>query len=244
MQIDALELVEQTTLGINNQESLSGICLYDEEWHQGVIGILASRIKERFHRPVIACAKAGEDEIKGSARSIPGLHIRDLLDEIATKNPGLISKFGGHAMAAGLSLPVAHFNAFCNAYVQAVRRVLTQDQLSGDVYSDGALDHTELSLEVAELIRRAGPWGQGFPEPEFDGIFDIISHRIVGKNHLKLLLKTESLSADIDAIMFNFPASTWCDDLKTLHIVYRLDVNEYQGALSPQLVVTHLQPLS
>ncbi|MEN8129197.1 MAG: single-stranded-DNA-specific exonuclease RecJ [Pseudomonadota bacterium] len=240
MQNDALDLVEQTSAGLDDKVLPEGFCLYDEGWHQGVIGILASRIKERFHRPVIAFARAGNGEIKGSARSIPALHIRDLLDEIATTHPGLITKFGGHAMAAGLSLPQAHLDAFRQAYAQVVAQNLTEDQLNGEVYSDGELEHNQLCLEVAELLRQGGPWGQGFPEPEFDGVFEILDQRVVAEKHLKLMLKTDGYLPGIDAMVFNFPTVGRCDALKNIHIVYRLDVNEYRGVLSPQLVVTHL----
>ncbi len=240
MQNDALELVEQTSAGLDDKALPEGFCLYDEGWHQGVIGILASRIKERFHRPVIAFAKAENGEIKGSARSIPALHIRDLLDEIATAHPGLITKFGGHAMAAGLSLPRTHLDDFRQAYARMVTQNLTEDQLNGDVYSDGELEHGQLCLEIAELLRQGGPWGQGFPEPEFDGVFEIMNRRVVGEKHLKLSLKTDGYFPGIDAMVFNFSAMGQCDDFKRIHIVYRLDVNEYRGVLTPQLIVTHL----
>jgi single-stranded-DNA-specific exonuclease len=240
MQDEALGLVQRTATVLDAASLPEGICLYDERWHQGVIGILASRIKERFHRPVIAFADAGNGELKGSARSISGLHIRDLLDQIATSHPGLISKFGGHAMAAGLSLGREQFMGFQDAFVQATRRHMSENQLDDEIYSDGELSHEDLNLEIAELIRNAGPWGQGFPEPQFDGVFEIVERRRVGGRHMKLSLKTQGVPTSIDAIMFNHEARGWRDGLETVHIVYRLDVNEYQHNFTAQIVVTHL----
>ena len=240
MQDEALGLVRHSATVLDTTSLPSGLCLYDEGWHQGVIGILASRIKERFHRPVIAFADAGNGELKGSARSVPGLHIRDLLGEIATSHQGLISRFGGHAMAAGLSLTKARFKDFQDAFVRATCRHMDENDLNSEIYSDGELRLEELNLEIAELIRNAGPWGQGFPEPQFDGVFEIVSRRRVGDRHIKLLLKTPGAAACIDAIVFNHEAMGWREGLETIHIVYRLDVNEYQHKFTPQIVVTYL----
>lgn len=240
MQDEALILVRRAATALDSASVPAGICLFDERWHQGVVGILAARLKERFHRPVIAFADAGNGDLKGSARSIPGLHMRDLLDEIATSHPGLIRKFGGHAMAAGLSLSKDRFHDFQEAFTQFAHRRRDENRLDGAIYSDGELNHDELSLEVAELLRNAGPWGQGFPEPEFDGVFKIVSQRIVGDRHMKLLLKMRGAPTSIDAIVFNYESLGWCDGLDTVHVVYRLDVNEYLNALTPQIVVTYL----
>lgn len=240
MQDEALDLVYRAASAMDVNSIPAGICLFDERWHQGVVGILASRIKERFHRPVIAFADAGGDELKGSARSIPGLHIRDLLDEIATSHPGLIGKFGGHAMAAGLSLRKVRFKDFQEAFTLVTRKHLNENGLDGEICSDGELKHDELNLEVAELIRNAGPWGQGFPEPEFDGVFEVVSQRIVGERHLKLLLKTHESPISIDAIAFNYESLGWHEGLDKVHIVYRLDVNEYLNHFTPQIVVTYV----
>jgi single-stranded-DNA-specific exonuclease len=180
----------------------AGICLYDKSWHQGVIGILASRIKDRVHRPVIAFAPAGDDLIKGSARSIVGVHIRDVLSDIASSHPQLLSKFGGHAMAAGLSLKMHDYPAFALAFDEMVGKRLATVDLNQKVYSDGELTEQEMSVDFAELLQQAGPWGQEFPEPVFNGIFNVIQARIVGQRHLKLVLRKLDGDLLIDAIAF------------------------------------------
>ncbi len=237
MKTQALAEVERLQGRLKQQALPKGLALYDEGWHQGVIGILAARIRERFHRPVIAFAPADSETLKGSARSVPGLHIRDVLDGIAARHPGLITKFGGHAMAAGLSLPGEHFERFRAAFDAHVGELLDEQDLQGVIYSEGALEAEEINLDVARLIRAGGPWGQGFPEPLFDGEFDILNRRIVGERHLKLTLRPASGAAAIDAIAFNIHPEDWPDSLTRIHIAYRLDVNEYQGRQSAQLIV-------
>ncbi|TWC29616.1 single-stranded-DNA-specific exonuclease [Pseudomonas sp. SJZ079] len=218
-----------------------GLCLFEADWHQGVIGILASRMKERYHRPTIAFADAGEGVLKGSARSVPGFHIRDALDAVAAKHPGLISKFGGHAMAAGLSLPQAHFGAFAAAFDAEVRRQLAEDDLTGRLLSDGSLAVEEFHLELARALRHAGPWGQHFPEPLFHGVFQIVQQRLVGDRHLKLVLKTECGGQTLDAIAFNIDREQWPNPtVRWVEVAYKLDVNEYRGKESVQLMVAHL----
>ena len=220
-----------------------GLCLFEPDWHQGVIGILASRLKERYHRPAIAFADAGDGLLKGSARSVPGLHIRDALDAVAARHPGLISKFGGHAMAAGLSLPQEHFGAFAAAFDAEVRRQLSEDDLTGRLLSDGQLGAEEFHLELAKALRHAGPWGQHFPEPLFHGVFQIVTQRVVGEKHLKLVLKTECGSLTLDGIAFNVDRDIWPNpNLRWVELAYKLDVNEYQGRESVQLMVAHLAP--
>ena len=243
MQSEALEMLAQASQELEGSNLPNGLCLYDRNWHEGVIGILASRIKERFHRPVVVFADSGAGDVKGSARSIPGLHMKDLLEKISNEHPGMMSKFGGHAMAAGLSLPLDKLTQFREAYEQATQGVLSKEQLNGELFSDGELNMADFSLELAELIRRAGPWGQGFPEPEFDGVFEVISQRVVAGRHLKLLLKVHGTS-NVDAIVFNIDAYNWHEKLDRVRILYRLDVNEYQNDLRPQLVVTWLQPVA
>ena len=233
--LDALQLDEQTLP--------RGLCLFQEDWHQGVIGILASRIKERFHRPVIAFAAADENQIKGSARSVPGFHIRDGLDAVATRHPGLISKFGGHAMAAGLTIQRDRFEAFQAAFDEEVSRHLDEADLQGVVWSDGELGPADFNLELAEQLRMAGPWGQAFPEPLFDGEFEVLKRRIVGERHLKLLLKPESGSQPIDAIAFHTSDEDWPPQSQRARVAFKLDVNEYQGRRSPQLIVEHIEPI-
>ena len=220
-----------------------GLCLFEPDWHQGVIGILASRLKERYRRPAIAFADAGDGLLKGSARSVPGLHIRDALDAVAARHPGLISKFGGHAMAAGLSLPQEHFGAFAAAFDAEVRRQLSEDDLTGRLLSDGQLGAEEFHLELAKALRHAGPWGQHFPEPLFHGVFQIVTQRVVGEKHLKLVLKTECGSLTLDGIAFNVDRDIWPNpNVRWVELAYKLDVNEYQGRESVQLMVAHLAP--
>ena len=220
-----------------------GLCIFDQSWHQGVIGILAARIKERFYRPVIAFAPAGAEleGLKGSARSIPGLHIRDVLDAVATRHPGLITKFGGHAMAAGLSLPTDNYEKFSQAFSEEVKRQLGDMALEKVLITDGELTVADLDIDTAMLLRQAGPWGQHFPEPLFEGEFDVIEQRIVGKHHLKMQLACGSIP--VDAIMFNIREGDEAIARGKVRVVYKLDVNEFRGRKSVQMLVEHIQPL-
>jgi single-stranded-DNA-specific exonuclease len=220
-----------------------GLCLYEAEWHQGVIGILASRMKERYHRPTIAFASAGEGVLKGSARSVPGFHIRDALDAVAAKHPELISKFGGHAMAAGLSLPAENFPAFAEAFDTEVRRQLNEEDLTGRLLSDGTLAVEEFHLELARALRNAGPWGQHFPEPLFHGVFQLVEQRIVGERHLKMVLKTECGTVKLDGIAFSVDREVWPNPtIRWVELAYKLDLNEFRGNETVQLLVAHLSP--
>ncbi len=239
MQREALAQLKELPV----EEMPFGLCLFDPEWHQGVIGILASRLKERYHRPTIAFADAGDGTLKGSARSVPGFHIRDALDAVAARHSGLISKFGGHAMAAGLSLPQEHFGAFAAAFDAEVRRQLDEDDLTGRLLSDGQLGAEEFHLELARALRQAGPWGQHFPEPLFHGIFQIVQQRVVGERHLKLVLKTECGSLQLDAIAFNIDREIWPNPtVRWAEVAYKLDVNEFRGNETVQLMVAHIAP--
>ena len=233
MKDQAIEIVKAAVA--SNSESTKtekyGVCLYNASWHQGVVGIIASRIKDRVHRPTIAFAKVSDTEIKGSARSIHGLHIRDALDAIATANPGLIDKFGGHAMAAGLSLPLAKFAEFAALFDAEARKGLSKGDLEQQVVSDGELEG-KFNLATARKIAEAAPWGQGFPEPVFDGEFEIIDQRILGSRHLKLrLLKDDEL---IDAIAFNHNRLI---EERIKRMAYRIDINEYRGLEKIQLII-------
>lgn len=240
MQADALKALAH--LDIDAASLPAGISLYEPSWHQGVVGILASRIKERYHRPVIAFADADNDEIKGSARSIPGLHMRDTLDLIAKRNPDLLKKFGGHAMAAGLSLPREHYPQFAKCFNEVVAELLDESQLTAQVQSDGELAASDLSLENAELLRSAGPWGQNFPAPCFHGRFYLVQQRIVGERHLKMTLSLGEQSQQlIDAIAFNVDTVDWPNTGATwVNIVYKLDSNLFRQRLSLQLLVDHI----
>lgn len=240
MQREALAIVDQLHL---DEEGLPwGLSLYNENWHQGVVGLLASRVKEKVHRPTIAFANADDEgkEIKGSARSIPGLHIRDALDAIATRHPGLLNKFGGHAMAAGMSLPADKFTEFQRAFDEEVRRQLSESDLEAELLSDGEMTSRDLQLELIEQLREGGPWGQHFPEPVFDGEFRIVQQRIVGEKHLKLVLATEDGLA-VDAIAFNVDLKSWPNpDAAKVHCVYKPDINEFRGNRSVQLIVDQI----
>lgn len=254
MQSEALEMLERVGNELTVPELPHGLCLYDERWHQGVIGILASRIKDRFHRPVIVFADAGAGDIKGSARSIPGLHIRDLLEQIAVESSGLINKFGGHAMAAGLTLPLDKLASFRQAFERATRKALNKEHLDGAIYTDGELASADFTLELAELLRTAGPWGQGFPVPEFEGVFEVAKQRLIAGKHLKLNLRpcgrteggifSNKNKGLLEAIAFNIDTLYDSEDLNRIHVVYRLEVNSYLGDLRPQLVITCLQPVN
>jgi single-stranded-DNA-specific exonuclease len=220
-----------------------GLCLFDAEWHQGVIGILASRLKEKYHRPTIAFADAGGGLLKGSARSVPGFHVRDALDAVAARHPQLISKFGGHAMAAGLSLPEENFSVFAEAFDAEVRRQLNEDDLTGRLLTDGSLAVEEFHLELARALRHAGPWGQHFPEPLFHGVFQLVEQRIVGERHLKVVLKTECGSLKLDGIAFGVDREVWPNpSVRWVELAYKLDLNEFRGQETVQLLIAHIQP--
>ncbi len=244
MQKEAVSMLDSLTL--NKQELPWGLCLYEENWHQGVVGILASRVKEKVHRPVIAFAKADDGTLKGSARSINGLHIRDVLDEIATQQPEVIQKFGGHAMAAGLSLELKQFENFKVLFDEVVRKKLREDQLQEVYLSDGELAVEYLNLHHAQLIQSAGPWGQGFPEPLFDGDFIVINQRLVGEKHLKLTLALpDNSQLLIDGIAFNIDLSIWPNkEVERVKLVYQLTVNEFRGQETVQFLVAYIEPIS
>ncbi len=256
MKNEAMQELELLNFGDSQNDNQPAVyCLYNENWHQGVVGILASRVKEMFNRPVIAFAPVAGDngeitEIKGSARSIQGIHMRDLLDEVASQNPALLSKFGGHAMAAGLSLDAADFNDFKQAINNIAQRYNEDDTFLETHFTDGELAAEEFTLETAEMLRTAAPWGQHFPAPVFDGKFLIKNKRLLKEIHLRLDLQplTASLATTsindsvlpIQAIAFNIDPSIWPEAGAEIHILYRFDVNEFKGFLSPQLVIEKL----
>jgi single-stranded-DNA-specific exonuclease len=217
-----------------------GLCLFDPEWHQGVVGIIAGRLKEQLNRPVIVFAPDRDGNIKGSGRSVAGMHLRDALAAVATRHPGLIGHFGGHAMAAGLTLACEHFETFNQAFDTETRQWLSDDDLQGRLLSDGELAPAEFSLEIAELLREAGPWGQGFPEPLFDGTFEVSSHRIMKDQHLKLWLRPPGTSLALEAIAFR-RAAGFNPGTAQVRAAYRLDVNEWRGERRLQLRIEHLE---
>jgi len=222
----------------------SGVCLFDQTWHQGVVGLVASRVKDRVRRPVIAFALGTDGGLRGSARSVPGVHIRDVLDSIAARHPDLISRFGGHAMAAGLSLDRANLDSFAAAFDDEVRRWLSQASDGDVVETDGELSVREIALETAHALRAGGPWGQAFPEPCFDGIFLIRNARAVGDRHLKMWVEVPQTGRTFDAIAFNHieEHTDFTVPEGSAHLVYRLDVNEYQGERRLQLLIDHILP--
>ena len=239
MQQDALAQLE--SIDLEGDDSLFAMTLYDSAWHQGVIGILASRIRERVHRPTLVFADAEEGMLKGSGRSIAGLHLRDVLDQVATRHPGLLTKFGGHAMAAGLSLKKDDLDHFKQALNDAVADALGHTPPERSEESDGTLAPGDFGLLLAEQLASGGPWGQHFPEPLFDGHFSVRSHRIVGEKHLKLTLDADG--TEIEGIAFNIDVPEWqAAPLKTFHALYRLDVNEYRGERRAQLVIQSFWP--
>lgn len=237
MQAQALTAV--ATLHLDGATLPHGLCLYDASWHQGVVGLVAGRVKDRWHRPTIAFATAGDGVLKGSARSVSRLHIRDALDGVAARHPGLLTKFGGHAMAAGLTLESTRLDEFRQAFDDEVRRRLTDHDLRPELFTDGALDSAHLTLVFAERLRAAGPWGQGFPEPLFDGRFEIVERRLVGERHAKLKLRPEGGDV-VEAIAFNQAPDGVLPTGVHVHAVYRLDVNEYRGNRTLQLVIEHM----
>lgn len=250
MQAEAMQAVEQ--LHFSETELPWGLCVFDETWHQGVVGLLASRLKERYHRPVIAFApgyiadEKSEIVLKGSARSIDGLHIRDVLEAVASQHPGLIEKFGGHAMAAGLSLPQKNLAAFKLAFDAQVRRLLKAEQLQTLLLTDGELAAQDFLLATATLLRNSEPWGQHFPAPLFEGIFQVLYKRPVGEQHLRLTLQPAATNMRVDAIVF-FIDATLKEQIHNgdqLRIVYKLDINDYRGDETLQLTVEYLEQIS
>ncbi|MDP7593779.1 MAG: single-stranded-DNA-specific exonuclease RecJ [Litorilituus sp.] len=247
MQVEAETIF--TSLNFAKENLPSAIALYHQDWHQGVIGIVAGRLKEKFHRPCIVFANANDDkqdkeaEIKGSARSISGLHIRDLLEHIASQSPGLILKFGGHAMAAGLSIKAKDFEKFNQLFNEIAKQWLTQEHLQSILLSDGELATDFMTLGFAQQLRNAGPWGQNFPEPLFDDVFTLVQQRLVGEKHLKLVVqKAEQV---FDAIAFNVDVKAWPNAYaEKVQLAYQLDINEFRGKRSVQLMVKHIALVS
>ena len=242
IQSDAVKILASLEKSVAQDLPL-GLCLYQEDWHQGVIGIVASRIKEKFYRPTIVFAKADDGQLKGSGRSIEGVHLRDVLDEVATQNTGLLTKFGGHAMAAGMSLSMDSLEDFKTAFNRVLKKYIANEGLTPIVYSDGELLEHELIIENAEQIIQAGPWGQAFPEPSFHGEFHVVQHRVLAEKHLKLVVSPiEHSTKVIDAIAFNFDQAWWpAQNPSRLKLVYRMDVNEYRGNQSLQLIVEYFE---
>ncbi|MEX2259175.1 MAG: single-stranded-DNA-specific exonuclease RecJ [Woeseia sp.] len=213
------------------------ISVFDPKWHQGVVGLIAARVRERCHRPAIAFARESQGGLKGSARSVSGVHIRDLLEAVSTASPGLIEKFGGHAMAAGLSLPEGNFEQFCKVASAQLARLYPEADFSGALITDGTLPPEALTLDFARILRNAGPWGAGFAEPLFRGEFRVVEQRTVGERHLKLRVQPAAGRQTLDAIAFNQDGT---NVRGTVRLAYRLDVNEWRGVETPQLIVEQI----
>ncbi len=245
MQRQALAAVK----GLDDPEKLAsqraGVVLYDPDWHQGVVGLVASRIKDRVRRPVVAFANAKDGELRGSARSVPGVHIRDVLEALSTADPGLIERFGGHAMAAGLTLKPSLLDTFARAFDAEVLRWLGPGRTHDTVETDGELALEEIALLTADALRSGGPWGQAFPEPSFDGEFVIHQTRVLAERHLKLWVEPVNTGRRFDAIAFNHldPGARPPAEKSTARLVYRLDINEYRGERRLQLLIDHLWPV-
>ncbi|WP_410681491.1 single-stranded-DNA-specific exonuclease RecJ [Avibacterium paragallinarum] len=243
MKLEALEICRKLTA--LTPPLPTSIVLYQADWHQGVLGILASRLKDQFHRPVIAFAQDQAGVLKGSARSIEGLHIRDALERLHSRHPDIILKFGGHAMAAGLSIQEEKFSDFQRLFNEVVEECLDEKDLQGIVWTDGELASQFMNLDTAELLKQAGPWGQAFPEPTFDGEFKLLQQRLVGEKHLKMMLEPQNGGPLLDAIAFNVDTRYYPDlSLKKVKLAYKLDVNEYRGQRNIQLLVDYIEPLA
>lgn len=242
MLTQAYEFLELQQAKIEQADKIPhAFTLYNEHWHQGVVGLLASRIKEKYHRPVIAFADTGDGELKGSGRSIPGLHMRDVLDAVSKQYPDMIDKFGGHAMAAGLTIQSNKLSGFQQAFTEKVKMALRPEDLDNINETDGAVDEEFMTIEASELFKYASPWGQLFPEPVFDDVFEVLNWRIVGEKHLKLELVKQGTGSIYPAIAFNKTDENLPAGEKNIRVVYRLDVNEFRGKRTLQLIVQHIE---
>lgn len=241
MQAEMVATAEEMVAKTQTDSSL-GVVVFDKKWHAGVVGLVASKLKENLHRPVIAFAPAGEnsDEVRGSGRSIPGFHLRDALAVVDARNPGLMPKYGGHAMAAGLSLKTADIDRFAAAFDTVVSELITEEMLEANILTDGALLPGELNLGFAHELRQAGPWGQAFPEPVFEGVFDVVDHKVLGEKHLKLVLADVRDGSQVDAIyFFGYHGEPPPGQVQ---LAFELSVNVWRDRESLQLIVRHLEP--
>ncbi|RVU41687.1 single-stranded-DNA-specific exonuclease RecJ [Rheinheimera riviphila] len=241
MQAEALAFLQK--LSFTQDQLPDCLCLYQADWHQGVIGILAGRVKELYHRPVIAFAQGDEGELKGSARSIHGVHIRDLLEEISSQYPGLIKKFGGHAMAAGLTIAEDRLETFQLALNFIAKKYLTPELLTAVIYTDGELASSDLTVAMAGILQQAGPWGQSFPEPVFEGRFKLVQQRMLADKHLKMMLQASDGTL-VDAIWFNADNKTWPNaNVQQVQLAYQLDINDFRDQQNLQLLVRQMTAL-
>jgi len=237
MEDEAAEMLDALHLSDSDNNRPVIYCMHQPHWHQGVIGILAGRIKEKTHRPAIVFANADNGELKGSARSIPGFHIRDALDAVASANPGLITKFGGHAMAAGLSLAEKDFESFSEHLQDFAMSVLHEDLLQNIVLTDGQLQPDDLNMQTAQLIEQSGPWGQEFPEPVFEGNFKVIQRRRIGIDQRHLKLRLQSSEVEVEAVAFNKSDDEWPENCDNVSVTYQIQVNRFNGYETLQLMI-------
>ena len=247
VQQQMLDEAEQIALMANNAGDAAAVCVFDADWHPGVIGLVASKLKEQLHRPVIAFAPSapgtdgiGSMELRGSARSIPGFHIRDALAAVDAAHPGLITRFGGHAMAAGMSMSQGRLDEFIRAFKHYGETALDPALLRREIASDGSLESGEMTYALAQILREAGPWGQGFAEPLFDDVFDVLDFRQVGHGHLKLVLRHDAGGAPIAAI--HFSGWTIAPPPSRVRIAYQLEPDDYRDHAGVQLLIRHLEP--
>lgn len=264
MQVEADHLLSDDLSQMSDEEMPKAMLMYQPDWHQGIVGLLASRLKERWHRPVIALAKVSETELKGSGRSIPGVHLRDALDVVSKRAPEVLSKFGGHSMAAGLSLNLDQLEKFEQVFHEVMDEIIAPEMLAQELLSDGGLLPQEMNVDLAMAIEDAGPWGQAFPEPVFDGEFRVLSAQWLKEKHLKLTLEPaeEPLNQGlgqkngptyVEALYFNVPLNAYAADdldaralfesIERVHCVYKLNVNRFRGQIRLQLMIDYLQPL-
>lgn len=241
MRDEAVATLEGQAAALDAAELPAGLCLVDEDWHQGVVGLLAARLRERFHRPTVVFAPEDGLRLKGSARSIPGLHMRDALEAVNVRHPGVIEKFGGHAMAAGLTVRRERFETFRRSFERVLEAALKDVEPADVLMTDGPLRPGDIDLPLAELIRTGGPWGQGFPEPLFHGEFELLEARVVGERHLKMRVRPVDGEGAVDAIAFNQAEGAEGMPAGRQWLAYRLDVNEYRGRRTPQLVVEYFE---
>ncbi len=243
MQDEALQQVKQEIARLRGSAALpAAVCLYNDSWHQGVVGLVASRVKDAVHRPVVAFAPQGNGSgmLKGSARSVKGLHIRDVLALVEARKPGLMSAFGGHAMAAGLTLPAAQLDLFRESLLQAVLTVLNGATLEAEVLTDGSLDAADIEMDLAVLLQNLGPWGQRFAEPLFDGMFEVVQHRVVGGSHLRMTLRPQGSRTQVEGIAFNHMAEDLPAPGAPVRLLYKLDINRWRGSETCQLMVERI----
>jgi single-stranded-DNA-specific exonuclease len=242
MNSEASDVLQKLSIEID--ENPPGICLYNPSWHEGLVGLVASRLKEKWSVPVIAFARGDSGDLKGSARSVTGVHIRDVLCEIDAENPHTIIRFGGHAMAAGLTIGESRFVTFKKAWLQRLETRRDDIEAANTVLSDGELNQEIDDLGFIRNLKIAAPWGQGFSEPIFDNKFQVMEQRLVGEIHLKMTLRPLHEDRTVEAIRFRHldaPGAP-CIQYERIHAAYRVDINEYAGRVSPQLLIEHFQP--